>query len=50
MDVLTQAYAHLDSDSKLAAASAMSWIKETSLAQDVDSAEMPDSMGVAGNS
>jgi len=39
MEVLTQAYAHLDADSKLAAAEAMSWIKNTSLAQGVTSAE-----------
>jgi integrase len=29
-------YAHLDSDSKLSAAAAMSWIKNTSLAQDME--------------
>jgi len=32
-------YAHLDADSKLAAAEAMSWIKNTSLAQGIDQAD-----------
>jgi len=32
-------YAHLDADSKLAAAEAMSWIKNTSLAQGVAQAD-----------
>ena len=34
MDVLTQAYAHLDFNSKLASAEAMTWIQNTSLAQE----------------
>jgi len=33
MDVLTQAYAHLDYQSKIASANAMTWIDNTSLAQ-----------------
>ena len=33
MDVLTQAYAHLEFNSKLKSASAMTWIDKTSMAQ-----------------
>ena len=33
MDVLTQAYAHLEFDSKLDSAKAMVWISSTSLGQ-----------------
>ena len=48
MDNLTQSYAHLEYESKIAAANAMTWVKETSLAQGisvaiVDTEEQEDS-------
>ena len=38
-------YAHLESDSKLAAAAALTWIGNTSLAKDMEGAGKPDGMG-----
>jgi hypothetical protein len=47
MDNLTQAYAHLDYNSKIASAGAMSWIDNTTLGQssENDGSEKPDSTG-----
>ena len=42
-------YAHLESDSKLAAAAALTWIGNTSLAREMDSAEKPDGTGISDN-
>ena len=42
-------YAHLESDSKLAAAAALTWIGNTSLAREMESTKKPDGMGVSGD-